>query len=95
MNISLLLDELNLFNLPARTKKRVLISNIENKIDFNTVEKLRDRFIVEYYYNESDDLKKQLKYANKLSFDYILINNEVKDLNTGVQVDVADFLKSI
>ena len=90
-----LLDELNLFNLPTRTKKRVLISNIENKIDFNTVEKLRDRFIVEYYYNESDDLKKQLKYANKLSFDYILINNEVKDLNTGVQVDVADFLKSI
>ena len=90
-----LLDELNLFNLPTRTKKRVLISNIENKIDFNTVEKLRDRFIVEYYYNESDDLKKQLKYANKLSFDYILINNEVKDLNTGVQISVVDFLKLI
>ena len=50
---------------------------------------------MEYYYSKSDDLKKQLKYANKLLFDYVLINNEIKDLNTGSQIPVVDFLNSL
>lgn len=90
-----LLDELKIFNISGNDKKRILISNNNNKFDFNIIEQLRKKYIVEYYYSKSDDLKKQLKYANKLLFDYVLINNEIKDLNTGSQISVVDFLNSL
>ena len=57
------------------------------------IEKLRVNYIVEYYYNQEDDLKTKLKFANKHNFDYVLIGEEIKNMYSGEQSLITNFIK--
>ena len=78
------LDELDIFPNEINKKKKLLVLNTNNNI-FNVelINKLRREYIVDYYYNEEDDIKKQMKFANRKGYDYVLVNNNIKDMSTG------------
>ena len=87
------LDELNLFDLEANKKNKILITNQNNIFNQKYINILKEKYIVEYYYNPSDDLKTQLKFANKHKFEYVLIGDDVKNMKSGVQLKFSDFVK--
>jgi len=78
------LDELDIFPNEINKKKKLLVLNANNNI-FNVelINKLRREYIVDYYYNADDDIKKQMKFANRKGYDYVLVNNNIKDMSTG------------
>lgn len=78
------LDELDIFPNEINKKNKLLVLNTNNNI-FNVelINKLREEYIVDYYYNAYDDIKKQMKFANRKGYDYVLIDNNIKDMSTG------------
>ena len=78
------LEELNLFDKDIVKKNRLLVLNTKNNnFDVDLINKLREVYIVDYYYNSTDDIKKQMKFANKKGYNYVLIGNNIKDMTTG------------
>jgi len=83
------LEELNLFDKDIVKKNRLLVLNIKNNnFDVDLINKLREVYIVDYYYNSTDDIKKQMKFANKKGYNYVLIDNNIKDMTTGEQYNL-------
>ena len=83
------LEELKLFPDEIHKKNRLLVLNTKNnKFDIDLIEKLREVYIVDYYYNGNDDIKKQMKFANKKEYNFVLIDNNIKDMSTGEQYEI-------
>ena len=80
------LEELNLFPNKINKKNRLLVLNTNNNIfNIDLINKLREDYIIDYYYNSNDDIKKQMKFANKKGYNYVLIDNNIKDMISGEQ----------
>ena len=79
------LEELDLFPKEINKKNRLLVLNTNNNtFNIELINKLRKDYIIDYYYNPNDDIKKQMKFANKKNYNYVLIDNNIKDMTTGV-----------
>lgn len=87
------INELNLFKLKESKMGKILVTDVNNYLIKNYIEKLRVNYIVEYYYNQEDDLKTKLKFANKHNFDYVLIGEEIKNMHSGEQSLITNFIK--
>jgi histidyl-tRNA synthetase len=80
------LEELNLFPNKINKKNRLLVLNTNNNIfNVDLINKVREDYIIDYYYNPNDDIKKQMKFANKKGYNYVLIDNNIKDMISGEQ----------
>ena len=80
------LEELNLFPNKINKKNRLLVLNTNNNIfNIDLINKLREDYIIDSYYNSNDDIKKQMKFANKKGYNYVLIDNNIKDMISGEQ----------
>lgn len=80
------LEELNLFPNEINKKNRLLVLNTNNNtFNIDLINKLRKDYIIDYYYNPNDNIKKQMKFANKKGYNYVLIDNNIKDMTTGEQ----------
>lgn len=88
------LEELCLFEFNSCLKNRILITNLDGKINAKYINILRDKYIVELYYNQNDNLRTQLKFANKNNFDYVLIGDSIRNMETGEQINFADFINA-
>ena len=61
----------------------IVLNTNNNTFNVELINKLRKEYIVDYYYNVDDDIKKQIIFANKKCHNYILIDNNIKDMTTG------------
>ena len=82
------LEERN-FNIEEKNIT-VLYLNKNNTFDFDFIRQLRRRVCVETYYNQQDNISKQLRYGNKKNFDFVIENDEkqtgkikVKNMSSG------------
>ena len=82
--IYMILKELNLFPDAINNEKTFLFINFDNKISeeiLNYINNLRYEGIICELYPKSVKLKKQLDYANKKNFDFVVLigENEIKN----------------
>ena len=82
--IYMILEELNLFPDAINNEKTFLFINFDNKISeeiLNYINNLRYEGIICELYPKSVKLKKQLDYANKKNFDFVVLigENEIKN----------------
>ena len=75
-------------------KIKILFINKEENFDFEVIENLRREYAIEIYFNKNDDVKKQLKYADKKHFKYVVFYTSekyiVKNMLTGELVETKD-----
>jgi len=95
--IYLILEELNLFPDTIDNQKTFLFINFDNNISeqiLNSITNLRYQGIICELYPSDVKIKKQLDYANKKNFDYVVligedeVNNDsfvLKNMNSGEQ----------
>ena len=77
--IYLILEELNLFPDTINNEKTFLFVNFDNNISeeiLNSITKLRYQGIICELYPSNIKIKKQLDYANKKNFDYVVLIGE-------------------
>ena len=96
--IYMILEELNLFPDAINNEKTFLFINFDNKISeeiLNYINNLRYEGIICELYPKSVKLKKQLDYANKKNFDFVVLIGEdeiknnsfvLKNMSSGNQV---------
>jgi histidyl-tRNA synthetase len=53
-------------------KTKILFINKDDDFDFEVIENLRREYTIEIYFDKNDDIKKQLKYADKKHFKYVI-----------------------
>jgi histidyl-tRNA synthetase len=72
-------------------KTKILFINKDDDFDFEVIENLRREYTIEIYFDKNDDIKKQLKYADKKHFKYVIFYTSekyvVKNMLTGKQVE--------
>ena len=75
-------------------KIKILFINKEENFDFEVIENLRREYAIEIYFDKNDDVKKQLKYADKKHFKYVVFYTSekyiVKNMLTGELVETKD-----
>ncbi len=96
--IYMILEELNLFPDAINNEKTFLFINFDNKISeeiLNYIKNLRYEGIICELYPKSVKIKKQLDYANKKNFDFVVLIGEdeiknnsfvLKNMSSGNQV---------
>jgi len=96
--IYMILEELNLFPDSINNEKTFLFINFDNKISeeiLNYIKNLRYEGIICELYPKSVKIKKQLDYANKKNFDFVVLIGEdeiknnsfvLKNMSSGNQV---------
>ena len=75
-------------------KIKILFINKEENFNFEVIESLRKEYAIEIYFDKNDDIKKQLKYADKKHFKYVVFYGSekyvVKNMLTGELVETKD-----
>ena len=56
-------------------KTKILFINKKDNFDFEVIENLRRKYSIEIYFDKNNDIKKQLKYADKKHFKYVIFYN--------------------